>query len=77
MLLELGTKIHEALEKVDFRRKDFSYINIEEKYKHYITSFLDCDLLKNVCNGKVFKEYEFYDEQLKIKGSIDLMIEYN
>ena len=77
LLLELGTKIHEALEKVDFRRKDFSYINIEEKYKHYITSFLDCDLLKNVCNGKVFKEYEFYDEQLKIKGSIDLMIEYD
>ena len=77
LLLELGTKIHEALEKVDFIRKDFSYINIEEKYKHYITSFLDCDLLKNVCNGKVFKEYEFYDEQLKVKGSIDLMIEYD
>ena len=52
------------------------YFLIDKKYYDYIYSFLNCDLLSDVENGKIYKEYQFYDEESKISGSIDLMIEY-
>lgn len=75
--LELGTLIHEALERIDFKTKDFSVLDIDSKYYSFITEFLNCDLLKNVDKGKVYKEYQFYDQVNNVNGSIDLMIEYD
>ena len=74
--LEFGTEIHHAFEIIDFKTKDFKILNIDKKYYDYIYSFLNCDLLSDVENGKIYKEYQFYDEESKISGSIDLMIEY-
>lgn len=76
-LLKFGTLIHESLERIDFNLKDLSVLDIDEKYYHYILSFLNCDLLKNVSEGKVYKEYQFYDDTNNVTGIIDLMIEYN
>lgn len=75
--LDFGTMIHEALERVDFTQKDLSIIDIDDRYKPYIEKFLNCDLLKNINDAKIYKEYEFYDQENNINGSIDLMLEYN
>ena len=76
-LLEFGTKMHESLERIDFKTKDLSVLDIDKKYYPYILSFINSELLKNVNNGKVYKEYQFYDETRNVSGSIDLMIEYD
>lgn len=76
-VMELGTKLHYIMETLDFINPNFN--SIEDKYQKYITRFLESDLLKDIKNGKVYKEYEFIekdDNNIKT-GIIDLMIEYN
>lgn len=75
--LEFGTQMHEALEKIDFVIKDYSVIDLDKKYFKYLEMFLNSELLKNVSEGKIYKEYQFYDPINNVNGSIDLMIEYN
>ncbi len=76
-VLELGTKLHNALERIDFIKPDFNIINLESKYHHYIIDFLNSDLLKNKTKGTIYKEYAFYDQINQKNGSIDLLIEYD
>jgi len=75
--MELGTNLHYIMETLDFINPDFD--KIEDKYKKYIIKFLKSDLMANIKNGKVYKEYEFIEkEEGTIKtGIIDLMIEYD
>ena len=76
-VMELGTKLHYIMETLDFINPNLN--SIEDKYQKYITRFLESDLLKDIKNGKVYKEYEFIekdDNNIKT-GIIDLMIEYN
>jgi ATP-dependent exoDNAse (exonuclease V) beta subunit len=75
--MEYGTKVHHILECLDFINPDFS--NIDDYIKNKIISFLNSDLLNNISNGKVFKEYEFmYEKDNSLNhGIIDLMIEYS
>ena len=76
-VMELGTKLHYIMETLDFINPNLG--SIEDKYQKYITRFLESDLLKDIKNGKVYKEYEFIekdDNNIKT-GIIDLMIEYN
>ena len=75
--MEYGTKVHHILECLDFSNPDFS--NIDDYIKNKIISFLNSDLIKNISNGKVFKEYEFmYEKDNSLNhGIIDLMIEYS
>lgn len=75
--LEFGTQMHEALEKIDFKTKDYSVIDLDSKYYKYLEMFLNNELLKNINEGNVYKEYQFYDPVNNVNGSIDLMIEYN
>lgn len=75
--LEFGTQIHEALEKIDFKTKDYSVIDLDSKYYKYLEMFFNNELLKNVKKGKIYKEYQFYDPINNVNGSIDLMIEYD
>ena len=75
--MKFGTKVHSILEYLDFNNPDFS--NIDDVLQEKITSFLKSDLLKDISNGKIFKEYEFiYEKDNKLNhGIIDLMIEYS
>ena len=72
-LLELGTYLHEVLEVIDFVNPDYSIIE-RTYHKLKISNFLKSDLLKDVKNAKIFKEYSFENEEYK--GVIDLMLVY-
>ena len=76
-VLSIGTSLHEALERLDFKNPDFSVVNIDEKYYHYLRNFLDSELMKNIQNATIYKEYNFYDQNNDNHGSIDLMLEYS
>lgn len=75
-ILELGTKLHFILEITDFLNPDFSIIEDSEE-RELVKSFLNSDLLKDVKDGEVYKEYEFIDKEKGIHGFIDLMIVYS
>lgn len=70
--MELGTKIHYYLEMLDFKNPD--YTNVDSKYIKKIEAFIKSDLLSNVQQAKIFKEYEFIDDGKH--GFIDLLLEY-
>lgn len=77
--MQFGTRIHELFEIVDFKNSDLDKLDISDKEKEYITNFLNQDLIKNIENANILKEYEFYieeDNELK-HGIIDLMLEYD
>lgn len=78
-IMNKGNRLHSVLEKMDLSKKDITKYSLNEEEKRIIGKFLECDLLKNVNNGKVYKEYEFiYKESNDIKhGFIDLMIAYD
>lgn len=76
--LKLGTDIHYYLELIDFHNPDLSFIK-EKIYKDCITKFINSDLMKNINQAKIYKEYEFiYNENNQRKhGVIDLLLEYD
>ena len=75
--LEFGEHLHYIFEIVDFKKKDLSFI--DNKYKKYLEKIFNLDLLKNIENANVYKEYEFIylDNNIKRHGIIDLMLEYD
>ena len=75
--MEFGDYLHYLLEMIDF--KDPDYTNIDNFYKEKITKFLNQDILKNINDANIYKEYEFIEENNNetYKGIIDLMLEYN
>lgn len=74
--LEFGTMIHSLLEIVDFENPNYDLIS-DQFYRNIIKNFLSSDLLKDIKKGKVFKEYEFYDEKNLTRGIIDLLVVYD
>ena len=73
-LLEFGTRLHEILEVIDFKKPDYSLVE-NEYYKNKIKAFIESDLLKNIGDAIVYKEYEFKDQNYS--GIIDLMLVHN
>ncbi len=75
--LNCGTKIHEILEFIDFKNPDMNLIK-DGFIRNKVEAFLNCELLKNVIDSKIYKEYEFIYEEAGnySRGSIDLMLEY-
>ncbi len=74
--LNLGLEIHEMLENINFKKE----LNIENKLiEEKITHFLNSELLKNIDEAKIYKEYEFIyvKDDIKYHGIIDLMLVYN
>ena len=74
--IELGIKVHEYLECIDFKNPDYQFIPnpfIRKKVKHFIES----ELIQKNLNGIFYKEYEFInsDEEKELHGIIDLLIE--
>ena len=75
--MELGLKIHEILELIDFRKPNYDLID-NKFYLSKVKKFLDQDLIKNSLDCPIYKEYEFiYDKgDDTYHGIIDLMIEH-
>ena len=77
-LLHTGIKIHSIMEYIDFYNYDESLI--EDKFiRIKINKFMKSDILKNISNAKIYKEYEFkYTRDNNVfNGIIDLMIEHD
>lgn len=74
--IKLGLDMHYALEVTDFINPNFD--NMDNFIKNKIIKFLDNDLLKNIKNAQIYKEYEFVyeEENEKYHGIIDLMLIY-
>jgi len=76
--MELGLKMHEALEYADF--KNFSSDSIDDSFiKNNINKFLQNPLFSNIEDAKIYKEFEFVyeDTDTVYHGIIDLMLEYD
>ena len=74
--LNFGLEVHEILENINFKEK---YINDNKLINDKINKFLNSDLLKNINEAKIYKEYEFIyiKDDIKYHGIIDLMLEYD
>ena len=73
--MELGTKIHTLLERVDFKNKQVP--NVENPFlKMKIKAFLEQPFLKKYENYQVYQEYEFIDtfRSKRAHGKIDLLL---
>ena len=76
-LLEVGTKVHEILEYLDFKNNNLNDFILDNYIKEKIELFLNSDLIKNNIDEKMYKEYEFIynEEQNELHGIIDLLKE--
>ncbi len=76
-VLKLGTKVHEALELLDFKNPDYDILDLDNSFIGKIKEFLKNIDLENVRN--IYKEYEFcYEDDGKLyHGIIDLILEYD
>ena len=68
--LAFGEYMHYLLEIVDFKNPQLDLI--DEKYRSFITDFLNSGL--DLKSAKIYKEYEFVTEESH--GIIDLLLEY-
>ena len=72
IILNKGTELHNILFQLDFKNPDYNNINSNNKY--LISRFLKMDFLNINAAKKIYKEYEFIDNNKH--GFIDLLIEY-
>lgn len=77
-LMKFGTKVHEIFELLDFRNIDLSLVD-NKFIRNKVEKFLSNDLLKNISNAYIYKEYEFIynKDNNEYHGIIDLMLEYD
>ena len=77
-LMKFGTKVHEIFELLDFRNIDLSLVD-NKFIRTKVEKFLSNDLLKNISNANIYKEYEFIynKDNNEYHGIIDLMLEYD
>ncbi len=75
--LELGLKVHEILELLDFNNPELDLIE-DTFIKDKINTFLHNKILSNIKEANIYKEHEFLYEEDNIEyhGIIDLMLEY-
>ena len=77
-LMKFGTKAHEIFELLDFRNIDLSLVD-NKFIRNKVEKFLSNDLLKNISNANIYKEYDFIynKDNNEYHGIIDLMLEYD
>lgn len=70
--LDIGTKLHEVLEYLDFKNYEIDLNNYEldDYLKSKILNFFKMPFMSNYIN--IYKEYSFFDKE---EGIIDLLIE--
>ena len=76
--MQLGLKVHEIFELLDFKNPDYSLID-DDFIKDKVQKFLSSDILKDLAKAKIYKEHEFIYEldNIEYHGIIDLMMEYD
>ncbi len=76
-LMQLGTKIHEILEDIDFLHYDLSSYSLDSFIQNKIVHFLDSDFMRKRLSFPMYKEYEFYyeNENTLSHGIMDLLID--
>ena len=76
--MKFGTKAHEIFELLDFRNIDLSLVD-NKFIRNKVEKFLSNDILKNISNANIYKEYEFIyiKDNNEYHGIIDLMLEYD
>jgi ATP-dependent exoDNAse (exonuclease V) beta subunit len=72
-LLDFGTRLHYALELLDYKTKDLSYIK-DYRIKKYVSNVINSFVFENMENAKVLNEYRFYDEATGVNGIIDCLL---
>lgn len=78
LLLEAGNYLHFLLEVVDLKNPNISMLPIKEVHRERLYAFLNQDILDDVMDAKVYKEYEFIynEDDKKMHGIIDLLLVY-
>lgn len=71
-LYHFGNYVHSILEQLDFKKPDFSSVDLPNLYIEKIKTFLNCDLFLEPIET-IYKEYEFIDQDQL--GKIDLILE--
>ena len=76
--IQLGTKIHEYLEFIDFKNPNLEVIT-DKFVKKLIQNLIEQPIMKNLGEATIYQEYEFIYEENSIEyhGVIDLMLEYD
>ena len=76
--MKLGIVLHELFEFIDLKNPDYNIID-NNYYKDIVKDFLSQDIVKDIKDAVIYKEYEFIYEEDNIKyhGIIDLMLEYD
>ena len=77
--MELGTKVHEILEQIDFKSPNLNTLELNSFLKCKIDKFINSKLIQDNLNSKMYKEYEFMIKTTSEtkRGIIDLLIENN
>ena len=72
-VLKFGTKLHYALELLNYETKDLSYIK-DDRIRKYVDNVVNSFVFKDIKNAKILHEYEYYDEVSGVNGIIDCLI---
>ena len=74
--MEFGLLMHESLEYLDFKNPNYDLIE-DSFIRNKIQEFLSNDIMSNINNSNIYKEYEFIytEDNIEYHGIIDLMIE--
>ncbi|MBQ8871734.1 MAG: UvrD-helicase domain-containing protein [Bacilli bacterium] len=72
---EAGLNIHEVLEYLDFKnyKEDIQKYEVSNFFKEKIEKMFEMPFMEDISNSKVYKEFEFYDNESH--GIMDLLIE--
>ena len=75
--MDEGTRLHYYLETLDFNNPDYSVMDKLSRIR--IKRFVESDLMKDIANGKTYREYEFIEKKdgKSRHGFIDLLVEYD
>ena len=69
--LRYGTRLHEAMEAMDFKHPDFEGLAPYEKKA--VEAFLSSEAAEGIAEADIYPEYGFVDEEGR-EGSIDLLL---
>lgn len=77
--LKFGKYMHYLFEVVDFKKPDLDDLDVSQIYKSKLKLFLESEIVKNINDAVIYKEYEFLDTRdgNNNHGIIDLMLEYD
>lgn len=75
-LMDFGTKVHEALEELDFNNPNFDDLLLPANIISHLKKFLSSNIIKDNLQSKMYKEYEFtyLEDNNYSHGIIDLLI---